>query len=241
MNIKFFDSMDHILEELSTRLYQLVNQSKSNTINIALSGGSTPVAFYTYLAQSHVKIDWSRVHLFWGDERCVPPADVQSNFGQANRALISKIDIPAQNIHRIKGENDPVSEASRYQEEIEKFVPVDTDGTPVFDWILLGMGEDGHTASIFPGTPAAKDYRSVCLTAEHPETGQKRVSLGFKVLFKAKQVSFLVTGSSKSDLITKIYHKDAKAIDLPAAQVNLKGHAVEWLIDAEVRVPVSSV
>jgi len=236
MNIKIFKNVDEISQKLTSKLYRLAQKDGKNKINIVLSGGSTPLKFYKYLTQTDVEIDWSKIHLFWGDERCVPPDHEESNYGQANRSLISKVDIPSENIHRIRGEDDPEKEVLRYQDEIRQNVRRDKNGWPVFDWILLGIGEDGHTASIFPGTPAAQDYKSFCVTAEHPETGQKRVSLGLNVLAKAKKISFLATGSAKSDLINKIYNTDATAIELPAAQVNAKNNNVEWLLDSDINL-----
>jgi 6-phosphogluconolactonase len=233
MNIKIFKNIDEISQELTSKLYRLANMDGKNKINIALSGGSTPIKFYKYLTQSKRHINWDKIHLFWGDERCVPPDHEESNYGQAYQSLISKIDIPADNIHRIRGEADPVQEVQRYQTEIRQNVPVNKNGWPQFDWILLGMGDDGHTASIFPDTPAARDFGSLCLTAEHPQTGQKRVSIGLNVINHARRVSFLITGESKAYLIAKILNMESDVTNLPAAKIKLASGELEWFLDAD--------
>jgi 6-phosphogluconolactonase len=238
MNIKIFKNIDEISQELTSRLYQLVNQDGKNKINIVLSGGSTPLKFYEYLTQTDVEIDWSKIHLFWGDERCVPPDHEESNYGQANRSLITKINIPSENIHRIRGEDDPVQDVQRYEDEIRQNVPANENGWPQFDWILLGMGDDGHTASIFPETSAVYDFKSLCLTAQHPKTGQMRVSLGINVINQARRVSFLVTGKSKADLIARILNREEDVMNLPAAKVNPKAGELEWYLDEDAAGPI---
>jgi len=116
----------------------------------ALSGGSTPKFVFQMLAKDYKeKIDWYKIHLFWGDERCVPPQSDESNYGMTKKYLLDYIDIPKKNVHPVDGENNPKQEAIRYSNEIKKIVPL-KNGYPKFDLVMLGIGEDGHTASIFP-------------------------------------------------------------------------------------------
>ena len=135
---------------LSFSRYLTVLIASKKTVHIALSGGSTPKIVFDELVSNFQKdIDWSGVQLYWGDERCVEPTDEQSNYKMTLEHLISKIEIPEENIHRIKGENDPEYEARRYAELLNESLPV-AKSLPQFDLVILGMGDDGHTASIFP-------------------------------------------------------------------------------------------
>jgi 6-phosphogluconolactonase len=140
------------------RFRQLARESvkASERFTVALSGGSTPKHLYSLLASPDYKnqIPWSNVELFWGDERCVPPDHLESNFRMAQEALLSNIEIPAQNIHRMRGERQPQAAAAEYEKELQKFFGFNPGGLPRFDLILLGIGEDGHTASLFPGSDA---------------------------------------------------------------------------------------
>ncbi len=233
MNIKIFKNIDRISEELTSQLFQLINQSGNNRINIALSGGSTPVKFYKYLAEKNPDLSWENVHFFWGDERCVPPDHEESNYGQANQTLISKIDIPDENIHRIHGEADPLDEVQRYEKEIRRYVPANKIGIPEFDWILLGMGDDGHTASIFPDSLAEAEKKTNCLIAEHPQTGQKRISLALNIINQAHKVSFLVTGKVKAGLTARILNLDESTANLPAARIKPVTGLLEWYLDED--------
>ena len=147
-------------------------------------------------------VDWSFVHFFWGDERCVPPDDPESNFGMVNSGFLSKIDIPAINIHRIRGEEDPSTEAVRYSSEIVNYTRT-TCGLPVFDQIILGMGEDGHTVSIFPSNSEMLYSEKICEVATHPLSGQKRITITGKVINNSDVVTFLVTGHSKADVVER--------------------------------------
>ena len=139
--------------------------SKTGNINIAISGGNTPKLLFEVLAKDYKdKIDWSKINFYWADERCVSPDSNESNFGMTFNFLFNKINIPESNIHRIYGENDPASEAVRYSEELRKNIFL-SNGFPKFDLILLGMGDDGHTASIFPDQMELLNSVDVCAVA----------------------------------------------------------------------------
>lgn len=198
-----------------------------------LSGGRTPRALYELLgAEYRDKIEWGRVHLFWGDERCVPPDNDESNFKMTNLALLSHIPIPEPNVHRVLGENPPEEEAERYGEVIRKFVPASGNGFPRFDWIFLGMGDDGHTASLFPGAPTLKEREKVCVVATHPQTGQKRVSVTFPVLDNGARVSFLVAGADKEPVLRQILEGEGQQLPYPSSMVNPVDGALEWYVDS---------
>ncbi len=146
-------SPSELAEKFAYEMTRMITESVKNsaTFTVALSGGSTPELLFTVLGGNYAEsVDWKYVHFFWGDERCVPPGNPESNFGMAQKEFLGRIDIPSINIHRIRGEDDPENEAVRYSDEILMFA-ANRDGLPLFDLILLGLGEDGHTASIFPG------------------------------------------------------------------------------------------
>lgn len=204
---------------------------KKEPVNIALSGGSTPaVLFRLWTETYHDRIDWEQIHFFWGDERCVPPDDEESNFKMANDLFLSAVGVPSCNIHRLRGELPGEAEAGRYGEEIAECLP-ERDGWPVFDLIMLGMGGDGHTASIFPHQMNLLESEEICALAEHPVSGQERVTLTGKVLNNAREVVFLVTGQSKAEKVSSILNGESGASEYPAAHVNPPHGQLHWFMD----------
>ncbi len=234
MNWKIFATPQLIAEELSQQL--CLYSRKETPQHIVLSGGGTPKRWFTLLAQPpwKEKIDWKNIHFWWGDERCVPPENPESNFGTVNELLFRQINIPKENIHRIKGEAPPQQEAFRYDNEIRQYVPKNSEGTPEFDWVHLGMGDDGHTASLFPGQT---DYNNTDLAtvATHPQNGQQRVSLTPFLLAAAKRISYQVTGHNKSELLQKIEVQREKSqkgtLPWPAANIYSNKGETEWYLD----------
>ena len=200
-------------------------------VYIALSGGSTPAVLFRLWAEEYRdKIDWEKIHFFWGDERCVPPDDEESNFKMAEDLFLSAVGVPSCNIHRLRGELPAEAEAGRYGEEIRECLPEEA-GWPVFDLIMLGMGGDGHTASIFPEQLDLLDAGEVCALAQHPVTGQERITLTGKVLNNAREVAFLVTGKSKAGKVAAILNQDAAAKAYPAAHVQPPNGQLHWFMD----------
>ena len=216
--IKIFTDSQAVAEAFATDLFQFVNKA-GKPANIALSGGSTPALLFDILARQYSgRMDWSKIHFWWGDERCVPPTDEQSNYKMTVDHLLSKIEIPEKNIHRIMGEWSPNEANKTYINEILKHLP-SVNGWPVFDLIILGMGNDGHTASIFPHEINLLDDPNICAVATHPETGQKRISLTGKVINNAQKISFLITGKSKADRVSEIFNKSAGYKKLPSSHI----------------------
>ena len=201
-------------------------------MHLALSGGSTPKEIFRELERTTTAGDWSHVHLYWGDERCVPPGDPESNFGAAKELFIDPLGLPPENIHRIAGENDPVIEAIRYGELLRERLPM-VEGVPSFDWIWLGLGEDGHTASIFPNQIELWKDDAPCVVATHPGTGQKRVSVTGDMINASRRVTFLVTGERKSGVINEIVMKEGRYLEYPAFFVNPSSGFLEWYMDKE--------
>lgn len=208
-------------------------------VHIALSGGSTPKIVFDVLAEAFsTKIDWGKVHFYWGDERCVPPDDEESNYRMTYEHLFSKINVPESNIHRILGENNPMGEAMRYANLLE--IQLDrVDGIPQFDLVILGMGDDGHTASIFPHEIELWNADDHCVVAIHPDSGQKRVSLNGKVINKAKEVAFLVTGTGKQEKVKAILEKMEGYKAYPAALVEPESGKLLWFMDTAAAATLS--
>ena len=203
--------------------------SENNIVHIALSGGSTPKILFELLADEYDEdIDWEKLHFWWGDERCVPPTDNDSNYKMTKELLFDSISIKDSQIHRVLGENEPQEEANRYGEEILKHLPI-VNGLPQFDIIMLGMGGDGHTASIFPHEMSLLEDKAICGVANHPESGQKRVTLNGPVINNAQDISFLVTGEGKTEKVDEIFNQKEGHLSYPAAHFN--GENVVWYLD----------
>lgn len=199
--------------------------------HIALSGGSTPKLLFEYLAEHYREsIPWGDVHLWWGDERCVEPDHPDSNYLMTKESLLRGVILPPGNVHRIKGENDPSEEAARYADEMNRTIP-SRDGIPVFDLIYLGLGTDGHTASIFPDRMELLTESSFTDVAIHPESGQKRVSLTGPVLNHATKVAFLVTGESKAERVSEIFEQKDGSELLPASHIHPVHGDLIWYLD----------
>ena len=212
------------------QLVKWVNESPNDDFHLALSGGKTPSLLFSLLSEKYTnQLNWSKIHFWWGDERMVPPADPESNFGVVNKLLFSKIGIMPDQIHRIKGESDPISETIEYSIEIQSFIPI-LNGWPNFDLVMLGMGDDGHTASIFPNQMQLMKSESITAIAVHPESGQKRISLTGEVLNNAKRVAFLVAGTSKSRIFNEIISGSEKASLYPASHIHPIGE-LHWFAD----------
>lgn len=201
----------------------------------ALSGGKTPVAIYAFLAQAPFisQIPWACVHLFWGDERCVPPDHGDSNYRLVRELLLDHVPIPPANIHRMPGEMDPAEAAARYEGQLRDFFAPHGDGPPVFDFILLGLGEDGHTASLFPGTRAIREPARWVLG--HYVDLQKgwRITLTPPVINAARMVAFIVAGAGKAAVLKEILEGPFRPDTLPAQIVRPADGTLLWMLDQE--------
>ncbi len=210
------------------------NQPAAKTkLTVALSGGSTPKLLFQELADNFAdRVDWNRIHFFWGDERCVPPDDSESNYGMTKELLLDRISIPSENVHRVHGESSPADERIRYEQEIGDHVALNESGTPQFDLMILGMGGDGHTASIFPHEIGFLKSGNICEVATHPDSGQKRITLTGPVLNAASRVAFLITGVAKAAVMAQIVRREGAWQTYPAAHVDNGGSLVFYLDQA---------
>jgi 6-phosphogluconolactonase len=200
--------------------------------SVALSGGSTPGKLYCLLAEEpyRAQIPWAEVHLFWGDERCVPPGDPGSNFFLANEALISRVPIPPDNVHRVRGELEPGRAARAYGQELQDFF---CGPHARFDLVLLGLGEDGHTASLFSGSPvlAERERLVAAATAVYQDRPAQRVTLTLPAINSARQILFLVAGSAKAAVVQSVIEGAGEL--LPGRRIQPTAGQLTWLLDAE--------
>jgi len=198
---------------------------------VALDGGSSPTRLFQLLASEyHSQIEWSKVHVFWGDERCVPPNDEGSNYRQAHEALLSKVAIPDKNVHRVKGELDPRSAAEQYAEVLKMFAEAPLE-FPRFDLVYLGMGEDGHTASLFPGSPSQSAEPVLAVTAKYQDRPANRVTLTQLVFNQARMVVFMVTGEKKAEVLAEVLSDRYNPTQYPAQRIDPKEGQLLWLAD----------
>jgi 6-phosphogluconolactonase len=192
---------------------------------VALSGGSTPRLLYERLITQ--PIEWQHVHVFWGDERCVPPDHPDSNYGLAQRVLLAHVDIPAQNVHRLPGEIGPVQAAQRYEAELLAVL-----GTqPRFDLILLGLGSDAHTASLFPNTPALHEQQRWVVAQYVDKLQANRLTLTPPIINAAANVIFLIAGADKAAALRSVWHGPHNPDQYPAQSVAPTTGHVTWLVD----------
>jgi 6-phosphogluconolactonase len=200
--------------------------------HVALAGGATPRRLYERLPAEAVAggLDWARVHLWFGDERCVPPDHAESNYGMVRDALLASIPAPGPRVHRMEAERSNLwLAAAEYARLLRREVPAGPDGTPALDLVLLGLGADGHTASLFPGTCILRDHRNVG-PVYVPRLKSWRISLTLRVLNGARHVLFLVAGADKSDAVRAVLGGASGGEPLPAARVTPAGN-LEWYLD----------
>jgi 6-phosphogluconolactonase len=229
VNLRVYDDARQLSEAAARMFVEEARRriDESGRFAVALAGGSTPKATYEILARGYggpEDLDWSKVHAFFGDERSVPPDHEDSNYRVAQEALLSHV--PVGSVHRMRGEMEPREAAALYEEELEEFF----GGPPVLDLVLLGIGEDGHTASLFPDTPAldARDRWAVENPVEKLNT--TRLTLTVPAVDAARKVAFLVAGEGKAEALEEILEGDANPHKYPAKLVRPEAE-VAWMVD----------
>jgi 6-phosphogluconolactonase len=210
-------------------LREAIAQRRKGTI--ALSGGSTPKAIYELLAEEPFRshVDWSRVHFFWGDERCVPPTHADSNYRMTNIALLEKIEIPDANIHRVEAERAPNEAARLYEGELRKCFSLKQNEFPRFDVLLLGIGEDGHTASLFPETAILNKTKRSVAEVFVPKFNAYRISMTFPTINNSRTILFLVSGASKTKILQEVL--EGAPNRFPAQRIQPTSGKLFWFVD----------
>ncbi|GAB4579962.1 MAG: 6-phosphogluconolactonase [Anaerolineales bacterium] len=223
---------------------------------LVLSGGGTPQRLFEFLARAEYieQISWPHTHVFWGDERCVPPDQPGSNYKQAFDTFLSKVPIPPENIHRVRGELAPEDAAEDYVRQLHHFSPTPvlsparsfgdfptSETPPRFDFVLLGMGNDGHTASLFPGPITERERNSLVIpvTAHYQDRPANRVSLTPRAFNAARQIFFLATGASKAETLQAVLNGPSDPERLPAQRIQPFDGQVTWFVDREAARLVS--
>jgi 6-phosphogluconolactonase len=201
--------------------------------SIAMSGGSTPKSLYNLLAtNARTALPWDRMYFFWGDERHVPPSDADSNYRMADEAMLSKVPVPPGNVFRMATENpDAAKVAEEYEKTLRKFFQLSAGDVPQFDLILLGLGPDGHTASLFPGTAALQEKSRLVVSNWVEKLKTHRLSFTLPVLNAARCVAFLVSGTDKASVLKTVLEENAPGEQYPAKLVNPSTGRLIWFLD----------
>ena len=209
-------------------------KSKESFI-VALSGGSTPKNMFAMLANDAAlrsQMPWDRVHFFWGDERHVPPDHTDSNYRMANEAMLSRVPVPPENIHRIRSENPDAGKAAEdYEQELRGFFKLETEQLPPFDCVFLGMGSDGHTASLFPGTKALHECERLVVSNWVDKFQSYRITMTTPVLNNADIVIVLVSGEEKAEPLREVLEGEKQTDLLPAQLIEPTHGKLLWLVD----------
>jgi 6-phosphogluconolactonase len=232
-DVRTFDDADALCraarDEFTARAARAI--ADHGTFSVALSGGSTPKRLYASLALvDRARLDWAHVHLFFGDERCVPPDDEESNYRMVRESLLSKIEIPSANVHRMRAELASVDEATHaYEHELRAHFGLAAGEIPRFDLVLLGLGPDGHTASLFPGTSAIAERERLVVAPWVPKFGTHRVTLTLPVIDNAACVLFLVAGEDKRAMLKSVLEGAPDVF--PAQLVTPANGELLWFVD----------
>lgn len=211
---------------------------------VALSGGSTPKGLYSLLARDgkpgfRFQVPWNKIHFFWGDERHVPPDHPDSNYRMAHETMLSKVPVPLENVHRIKAENPDARRAAEdYERELREFFRLEAGQLPRFDMVLLGMGADGHTASLFPGTEVIHEEKRLVVALWVEKLNTYRITLTPPVLNNAARVIFLISGEEKAETLRTVLQGSYQPERFPAQIIHPTIGKLLWLIDqAAARLP----
>jgi 6-phosphogluconolactonase len=232
--IEIYPTKLELVKAVAEKIAVVINQTvhERGRCAIALSGGSTPRDVYVLLAaESYQKrINWENVYLFWGDERTVPPDHSDSNFNMVREALLRHIAIPETNVYRMRGEITPETAASEYAQLLKEFFG---GKWPRFDLILLGVGEDGHTASLFPGTSALHETKKVVSAVFVPKFSTWRITLTLPLFNAARTVMFIMSGGSKSEIARRVVNAQQPDKELPATLIRPENGDLYWMLDAD--------
>jgi len=220
--VHIFCDIEAMAEEIAHSLYIKAKEAKEKQLvySVVLSGGITATQLYSKLALTKWRdqIPWKSIHIFFADERCVPPNNVESNYKNVYDHFIQKISIPKGNIHRIQGEENPEKESRRYAKEINNHLILRKETNNFFDWVFLGIGTDGHTASLFPGQNIINSLK-LCEVNQHPDTGQNRITMTPLALKRSIRITYHVIGKKKSKIASELAFNNINKLNYPASQI----------------------
>lgn len=231
--LKVFDDLDALARAAAGEIAKSARESiaERGRFTIALSGGGTPRPVYRRLAEEP-RIDWSRTHVFWGDERHVPPDHAESNFGMAHDELLSKVPIPPANVHRMRAENPSAERAAEeYAWTLRSAFDLEEGEWPHFDLVLMGMGEDGHTASLFPGSDTVRERSRLVIAPWVEKLHAFRITLTAPVFDNARLALFLVSGKEKAGALKAVLEGDFEPDRHPAQIVRPEEGRLLWMVD----------
>ena len=234
-DIRKLTTPQELFEAAGEEVVRAANEAvaQRGRFTIALSGGSTPKNLYTLLAtNARTSLPWDRMYFFWSDERHVPPADPESNYRMAEEAMLSKVPVAAGNVFRVPTENpDAAAAAEAYEQTLRKFFAVEAGQVPRFDLILLGMGPDGHTASLFPETAALREKSRLVVANWVEKLKTSRITFTLPLLNAARCVAFLVSGTDKASAIHEVLEGKAPGEQYPAKLVRPGDGKLIWFLD----------
>jgi 6-phosphogluconolactonase len=233
-DVRVFADVNELSLRAAEAVVRIINESvqANGTCSLALSGGSTPRTLYRLLSsQFRDQIPWTKVHVFWGDERYVPPGDPQSNYRMAKETLLDRVASPAGNVHPMPtGVPDPDVAARDYEKTLRNYF---SRNWPHFDLVLLGLGDEGHTASLFPGSPALEETRRWVVAVKAPSEPPLRLTLTLPALIEAANIYFLVAGPNKAQALYHVLTGSPDPKSYPASGIRRAGGTVIWWVDRE--------
>ncbi|MCG5495485.1 6-phosphogluconolactonase [Ectothiorhodospira variabilis] len=236
---RVFDDLDSLANTAAIDCLRLANDmiTERGRFHIALSGGRTPQRLYEQLADRIKETDWSRWHIYFGDERCVPPDHPRSNAGMARKAWLSRVPIPSSQVHiMFNAGNDPENAAAAYAAHLQS-LPRTADGCwPIFDLALMGLGSDGHVASLFPHSDALREDRRPVVAVHPPEGEEWRITLTYPVFNHARNLWFLVAGSDKREVMARIQRGENLSTPLPIQRLTPQAQP-RWYLDRTAVIP----
>ena len=232
-SVRVFPTREALAQNFANILFKDLDRLEpDHYYTIALSGGSTPDYIFRHISENYAdKTGWEKLLVFWGDERCVAADDTESNYRMAYESLLQNVPIPDANVFRIRGEADPAEEALQYSALVTDMVPL-YNGIPQFDMMLLGLGDDGHTASIFPDRPDLFSTSRLFDVAIQPGSGQKRITATGRLINNSSRVFYIVTGKKKSGIVSEIIEKKTGSDAYPASKIAPASGQVIWMLDS---------
>jgi len=233
-SVRVFPTREALAQNFANILFKDLDRLEpDHYYTIALSGGSTPEYIFRHISENYAdKTGWDKLLVFWGDERCVAPDDAESNYRMAHDSLLQNVPIPDANVFRIRGEVDPAAEVLQYSGLVTDMIPL-FNGTPQFDVMLLGLGDDGHIASIFPDRPDLFTTSRLFDVAIQPGSGQKRITATGRLINNSSRIFYIVTGKKKAKIVSEIIEKKTESEAYPASKIAPVSGQVVWMLDSE--------